>query len=473
MVRRIGVVSLLLSLVAWGCPGEPPDDDDAGDSGGSGDSGDDDSGDDDDSSDPGPPNILIVIADDFGLDLASFDQSAPCFAVGDTSNDPALPTLARLCQDGIRFTRAWATPTCSPTRASLLTGTLPSRHGVGGPVGANNGLALTATTLPGLLEGTGYARANIGKWHVSQGESDPAALGWDYYAGSLSGALGSYSSWDQTEQGATTPATGYLTSRTVDDALGWLGGVTAQPWLLWLAFNAPHTPLHVPPSELHGYSLVDPPDTGGFDAQPYVAAMSQAMDTELGRLVAWLEAEGEWDNTVVFFFGDNGTVGRAADAPWGQGTAKGSLREGGVAVPLVIAGAGVSGGRAIQDVVSVIDVFATALELAGVEAPVGDAVSLVPYLAGTAEAVRDVVMTEQFGGVGGSGQAEEGKAITNGAHKLICDDDGAVLLFDLGGAYEETVDLYEEGVGAGALQATYEELRDRLRAELGDASLCE
>ncbi len=465
---------LLLALGVLGCGAACPQDDGGGDD----DVGDDDVGDDDDGTLAGAPNILIVIADDLGLDLASADAAAPCFSVGDLSNDPAMPTLAGLCASGIRFSRAWATPTCSPTRASLLTGSLPSRHGVGAPVGSSNSLALDATTLPGRLAdaGLGYATANIGKWHVSTGESDPNALGWDHYAGSLTGALPSYFAWDRTEDGITAPVTDYATTRAVDDAIDWLGGVQDQPWLLWLAFNAPHTPLHVPPLELHDYDdLGEPPNGMGFDAQPWVAAASQALDTELGRLVVWLQAEGEWEDTLVVFLGDNGTTGQAVDPPWGPGSAKGSLREGGVAVPLVLAGAGVSGGREVTDLVSVIDVFATALDVAGATVPTGDAVSLVPYLVGApAEPLRQVVITEQFGVAPGGGAGEEGKAISNGEHKLICDDDGTVLLFDLGGAHDEVQDLYEEGVGAAAgLGATYEALRDRLRAELGDATLCE
>ena len=118
-----------------------------------------------------------------------------------------MPNIASLCANGLRFTNAWATPTCSPTRASMLTGTHPYQHGVTGPLTAESELAipLDSWTLPRALRdgGTGYATANIGKWHISLGADDPNTVGWDHYAGVIGGGLGNYSRWERTVNGPT------------------------------------------------------------------------------------------------------------------------------------------------------------------------------------------------------------------------------------------------------------------------------
>jgi|GEM_PF-1321192 len=302
------------------------------------------------------PNFLLLIADDFGLDKATFDASNPCYDIGDASEDPAMPNLAALCQSGVRFDNAWAMPTCSPTRATMLTGQLPFRHGIGAPLGRGVSLSLDSTTLPGLLAAaeSGYATANIGKWHVSNNPTDPNTLGWEHYSGTLTGGIADYERWSRTVNGVTETNTDYATTVAVDDAVSWLDGVPSeQPWLLWLAFNAPHTPFHKPPNELHEYDDL-PEYDNSLDPTPYFAAMSQAMDTEIGRLFDHLKTTGQWENTVIIFIGDNGTSGQIASTPFDRQHAKGSLTQGGIAVPMMIAGPGVQGGRALSQIVSVV-----------------------------------------------------------------------------------------------------------------------
>ena len=113
------------------------------------------------------------------------------YVVGDTTDDARMPTLARLCESGVHFTNAWAQPTCSPTRATILTGTYPYQHGVLRPVTRNGELDLDRWTLPRALAGgaAGYDLASIGKWHLSTGEDDPYLAGWPHFAGVISGAI--------------------------------------------------------------------------------------------------------------------------------------------------------------------------------------------------------------------------------------------------------------------------------------------
>ncbi len=409
---------------------------------------------------PAAPNLLLIIADDFGLDKATLDPNNPCYDIGDAAEDPPMPNLSELCQTGVRFDNAYAMPTCSPTRATMLTGQWPFRHGVGSALGGGNQLSLSATTLPALIatSASNYASANIGKWHVSQQPDDPGTLGWGHYAGSFTGGLPNYSAWDRTVNGVTASSTGYATSVAVDDALDWIHGVSpSQPWLLWLAFNAPHSPFHKPPVELHDYDNL--PETLMGDRRPYYAAMAQAMDTELGRLFNDLKVRGQWDNTIVVFVGDNGTPSQVASAPIDNQHAKGTLTQGGIAVPMLVAGPGVQGGRALPQLVSVVDVFATLLEAAQVDPAMAapnitfDSVSLWPVLSGqNDEQLHPFVIAEQFGNM--AMEANRGKVIRNEQYKLICFQDGRSELYDLVLDPWEAVDLIDNGTAPPAVVQT-------------------
>lgn len=397
------------------------------------------------------PNVLIIIADDFGLDKASLNPDAPCYDSGDTADDPPLPNLAELCNEGTRFENAWATPTCSPTRASMLSGSLPSSHGVGGPLDNANALALDTVTLPELLNDAGYATANIGKWHLSRGDSDPNTLGWGHYAGSLSGGLPSYNDWTRVVDGQSAQETGYATTVTVDDAVSWLDQQPdEQPWLLWLAFNAPHAPFHKPPNELHDYDYLD--ETLSGDPEPYYAAMTQAMDTEIGRLLSYLKARNLSDDTLIVFLGDNGTPGQVASTPVTTPRAKASLYEGGLRVPFLVAGPGIAAGKSITSPISVADLFTTLQAVAGLE-PIAspDSSNLWPLLTEFATFNREPVISELFGQQVPEDKA--GKAIRDDTHKLICFEDGHRELYNLAEDPWESNDLLAAGSAPAGVEA--------------------
>lgn len=418
------------------------------------------------------PNILIVIVDDFGLDLASFDSSSPCYDVGDTSNDPPMPHLASLCTEGVRFDNAWAAATCSPTRASMLTGTLPYQHGVGGPWSQNDSLDTSSWTLPKALAdaNAGYATANIGKWHLTANADDVLDAGWDHFAGFLGGNVSDYMNWTRYENGTQSEVTEYATTAHVDDAISWLDDVSDTPWLLWLAFGAPHSPDHAPPDDLHTQGELGEPGSGpGSDNLPFTVAASEALDTELGRLFEWLEAHDEWDDTIVIALGDNGTSNGVAESPFSRATSKGTLYQGGVAVPFVIAGPGVAAGSSTA-LVTVADVFPTVLELAGVDVaavtPASvtlDGVSLADCLTG-GSCGNDAAVTEMASEMTNN-MFSNGKAIRDDAWKLICWEDGTTALFDLSSDPWEGDDLYPGGA-TGADDA-YTSLSTRLESWTG------
>ena len=388
-----------------------------------------------------PPNILLVIGDDMGTD------SNVCYTV---AADPGrAPRLAALCAGGVTFDNAWAAPSCSPTRATILTG----RHGFRTNVGfAGHPLPPGERALPqALTDGNpAYAVGAVGKWHLggplNGGANHPNLVGFPTYMGNLQGAVANYSNWTRTVNGVSAPESRYATTATVDDASGWINAQTT-PWFMWLAFNSAHSPFHTPPAGLHTYPEiigVPPP------SRPYTHyhAMLEAMDMELGRMLDGLDPAVR-ARTWIIFVGDNGTPPEVAQPEIPTGHAKGTLYQGGTHVPLTISGPGVvSPGRRVAALVSTVDIFKTILELASVDPalalPVGsatvDSVSMVPYLKNPSQApLRSWIMTEQFGNTAGFGRT--GKAIRDASYKLIRFDAGDTQLYDLRVDPQEQTDL--------------------------------
>ena len=327
-----------------------------------------------------PPNFLVVLLDDVGVDKVG--------AYGEHPDAGPTPVFDLVATHGVLYRNAWAMPVCSPTRASTLTGRSPARHGIGIGVG-NNGLTISAdeVMLPRILGRLGYRSAMVGKWHLSGAGVDfprhPIDCGFDRVAGPKQN-IGDFSNWVRhesdgvTESSAVTNA--YATTQQVDDALAiideWSDG--GAPWLMWLAFNAPHTPLHAPPEHLHTQG----PLTGGEPAPVLYRAMLEAADAELGRLLAGMRPAA-LANTWVIVLGDNGTPGPSNTPPFGgPGNNKGDVKEGGVNVPMAIWGPGVVPHEETR-LVGCMDLFNTLLELAGGAPPSDrpiDGRSLVPTL---------------------------------------------------------------------------------------------
>jgi len=413
-------------------------------------------------------NVLLIIADDYGADAMGLYSSA--------ETAPTL-TLDTLAAGGVRFTNCWANPVCSPTRASILTGRHGFRTGVGFP---GDVVDLNEFTIADAMSNAGYATACIGKWHLSNrtnGDVDnPNLMGFDYYSGNTGGALGDYFAWDKTVNGVTTTVDNYATSENVDDAIVWIDGQDANPWFLWLAFNAAHTPFHLPPNDLHSYD--DLPNTAeDIDSNPvpYFHAMIEAMDTEINRLLSSMDPEVA-ANTTVIFIGDNGTPGKVS--PEIVRDAKGSLYEGGVWVPCIVSGPAVAGpvNRTNDALVHVVDIFDTVLEFAGVDAataiPVGtqiDSRSFAPYLADPDLAsIHTYSFAERFSQ---DGAAEDGKTIRNESYKLIRFDDGQEEFFDIANDPTESRDLLAGGrTLRGARKSNYEALVESLDTLLDSAN---
>lgn len=360
------------------------------------------------------PNLLFVIADDLGHSGVG--------AYGSTSAPPT-PTLDSLAGAGVRYQNCWAMPTCSPTRATLLTGRYPSRHGVGAAlvIPAQPELDRSEVLLPEVLSAVGYTNALVGKYHldgdIPADPNDPNLQGFDYYAGNLIGAVASYTDWDKTVQGVTTNTTKYATTDAVDEALGFINSQQG-PWSCVLAFNAPHTPFHRPPEDLFTQPLTGNPVTNRVG---HYNAMIEAMDTELGRLFDELGGlNAVLADTIVVFVGDNGRPPAAATRDEPASRIKGTLYQGGVRVPLLVAGPNVvRRGRVRNDLVSVADLYVSAAGWARAALPAGvalDGVDLTSSLSQPrSQPVREVVAAQQFLFESSTGEV----AVRDSRYKLI------------------------------------------------------
>lgn len=390
------------------------------------------------------PNILLIISDDQGLDAS---------AQYDLSDDlPATPTLDALATSGLVFENVWATPGCTTTRSSMITG----KYGVNtGVVSIGDELPADETILHAyLVENTataGYQSAVIGKWHLA-GQNSPSIthpndMGVDYYAGLLRGGLTDYSDWPLVENGESTQSFEYNTTKLTNLAIEWIS-TQSTPWFLWLAYVAPHDPFHLPPADLHTLSLTGTDSDISANPRDYYLASIEAMDTEIGRLLASMSEE-ERDNTIILYIGDNGSPTRVVDQNVYANGAKASLTEGGLRVPMVISGAGVSRkGERETALINSTDFFASIIELAGSSnTAIHNSISFVDLLSDSDAEQRQYVYA------GFESENVSGWAIRNARYKLIETTDGLRQLYDLIDNPDENIDLLNNGADFSAVVA--------------------
>ncbi len=446
------------------------------------------------------PNILLLIADDAGVEqFAGFDiGTAPA----------ATPNLDALAARGMRFSTVWAQPMCSPTRATLLAGRYAFRTGVGyGTAGAgvtgdypgppeplagalpelqesldrvreisarirppdtpamSYGLPRDEIALPRVLRDTaGYATAAIGKWHLADTRNGwlehPGNVGFEHYSVTMRNQPESYFSWWENVNGVLEHRTGYTPQRKVDDAIAWLAERDERPWFLWMAFSLPHYPQHLP--AVNGTRT---PGNAADDQRATLDVMLARLDEEIGRLLASM-GEDVLDNTIVVFVSDNGTTGESIDPPFHPDRGKFTLYEGGLRVPLIFAGPGIPQGASSDALVNTTDLFATIIGLAGASPPDDrplDSVSLVPYFTSPE---RDSIRNYQFAEFFHSGYgADTGTyAIGDGEFKLISTRAGNEL-YDVRADLSESNDLLADGISAAEqgmverLEAMVQDLR--------------
>jgi arylsulfatase A-like enzyme len=332
------------------------------------------------------PNVLIIVSDDQGYADAGFQGS----------KQAVTPHLDALAKSGVRCTSGYVTyPVCSPSRAGLLTGRHQSRFGhennpVYDPLDDKEGLPLTEKLLPQFLKDAGYRTGWIGKWHLGAAPAYvPWVRGFDESFGFIGGGH-RFTGWHPNARQYTLPLlrhgaeTGdvppHLTTALGEEAAGFIRRHEDKPWMLYLPFNAPHTPHEPSPERLGMFAHIPNPVR-----RKYLAQIS-LMDDAIGTVTAALAESGQKERTLIFFFSDNGGhTPSGADNGSLRGM-KGTLYEGGVRVPFLVSWpARLPTGQDYGHPVSALDVFATALAAAGVPMPTDkqyDGVNLVPHLAG-------------------------------------------------------------------------------------------
>lgn len=378
-----------------------------------------------------PPNILFIIADDMGLD------ATPGYSIGDIK--PDMPVLQSFIDSGIRFNNFWAYPTCTPTRSSIITGKYGFRTDV---LNVGDELSTGEVSLQSYINSNSeheYSNAVIGKWHLSNSTDHPTAMGVQYFAGLLTGGVQSYTNWNLTENGVTNTSTEYSTTKFTDLAIDWVRDQD-QPWFLWLAYNAPHTPIHLPPANLHSQGDL-PSDQASIDSNPlpYYMAMMEAMDTEIGRLLGSL-SESEKENTLIIFIGDNGTLGSVSQ-DYNSNRTKGSIYQGGINVPMIVTGKNVTRLNETESaLINATDLFATIAEFSGTGVTeINDSKSFMSLFTNSNTDTREYVYSEIGNDSGGSDYT-----IRNSTHKYILFEDGTEALFDLSSNFFERPNLLSE-----------------------------
>jgi arylsulfatase B len=346
------------------------------------------------SQNPEKPNIIIILADDLGWGDVGFHGS-----------EIATPNIDRLAKEGVILNRYYTASICSPTRAGLLTGRYPDRVGIrstGITPWRDYGLDTSEVTLPEILAEAGYKhRAILGKWHLghSRLEYHPLKRGFTHFYGHYNGAIDYFTHKRQGELDwhndyETSYDKGYATDLISREAIKCITDYNDEaPFFLYVAYNAPHSPLQAKEEDLlqYGFDKNKPQFAkgkghGNTRRQTY-SAMVTNMDRGIGEILETLKALDIEDNTLVLFHSDNGA---------GAGASSGKLRgrkyqewEGGVRAPAIIKWPdGFEGERILDQVTGYIDVVPTLKEIAGLQTKPKlpfDGISILPVLKGEAE----------------------------------------------------------------------------------------
>jgi arylsulfatase A-like enzyme len=332
------------------------------------------------------PNIVIFLADDLGYADPGYRGSGI-----------ETPTLDRLAAEGMDLTRFYVAPICSPTRAALMTGRDPVRLGVAWGVllpWDSGGVHTREHFMPESFQAAGYQTAMVGKWHLghAQEQLTPNARGFDEFYGHLHTEVGFFPPFsllggkDFQHNGRSIDDQGYETYLLADHASEWIRERDPEkPFFLYLPFLAPHEPLEAPDELVEKYADMEDereparsPSGGsaminklaGGGRRPLYAAVVDAMDQAMGRVMATLDAEGISDNTIVLFLSDNGASrmpgrGGGDNAPLRGGKAE--TYEGGIrVVSLLRWPEKIPANTRNNSILTVMDVFPTLAAAAGI-----------------------------------------------------------------------------------------------------------
>lgn len=396
--------------------------------------------------DPARPNFLLILTDDHGYgDVSAYRQV-----------DVQTPHIDNLAAEGMLFLNMRANCTvCSPSRAALLTGRYPDRVGVPGVIRSNPAdswgwFSPDVPTLARELKQVGYHTALVGKWHLGlESPNIPNERGFDFFHGFLGDMMDSYTTHLRhgrnymRRNAEIIQPDGHATDLFSDWAVDYLHNrarQSAQPFFLYLAYNAPHFPIE-PPADWLDRVNQRQPDLA--PARALNVAFVEHLDDGIGRVLKTLRETGLDQNTVVVFTSDNGgSLPHAQNNdPWRDG--KQSHYDGGLRVPFIARWPmGIAPGSRNDYAGLIFDLFPTFLDLAKARMPEDlDAVSLTPLFRGdTIDTPRDLYFVRREGGLRYGGKSYE--AIIRGDWKLLQNDPYSSLgLYNLQQDPRETTNL--------------------------------
>ena len=411
------------------------------------------------------PHVLLIVADDLGWQ-----------DVGYHGSEIQTPNIDALAKAGIQLDRFYVQPVCSPTRGALLAGKFPFHLGLQVDVirpWDTYALPLKERLLPQYLKDGGYRTAIIGKWHMGLARAVflPESRGFDHHYGHYLGMIDYFShdrlgGHDWHRNGKTIRETGYTTDLFADEAVLLIGAHNpATPLFLFMAFNAPHTPLQAPEPYIQKYANI------ANESRRVYAAMVDCMDVAIGRVLAALEARKMRDNTLVIFCSDNGGRIRNGAHNGDLRGGKKMLYEGGIRVPALVHWPGhLEGGGINRDVFHIVDLLPTLAGLANAKVPVDlDGINMLPILRGATSSrseiplhidlARAAILDGKWKLVVGAEEPDEGKS------------SGKTELFDLDADPNETTDLAAAHPTIVArLRARIDHYRAKSAKPLGDQS---
>jgi len=388
------------------------------------------------------PNIVVILADDLGWN-----------SVGYHNREFQTPHLDSLVADGITLNRFYVAPMCSPTRAGMMTGRYPIRYGCARaviPPYRDFGLPTSEVTLPEMLSRLGYENRGIfGKWHLGHRRAKwhPMARGFTHFHGHYNGAIDYFElsrdgvrDWHIGYDAA--PQQGYATDLIAEAAAQWIqqSATSNAPYFCYVPFNAPHSPYQAPAKAIERYGNSTEETGRKASRREIYKAMIGRMDEGIGQILKAIEASGESDNTIVWFFSDNGGVGNLRGINKPLRGSKLTVFEGGIRVPACVRWpAKIGAGRSTDVVCGYIDLLPTLVAIAGgqsaelADKPI-DGIDLTSVLT---QAETTTASRPWFSYHGQAGEASEHLAIIDQGWKLVVKGPRLTELAQLNGGSHE------------------------------------
>ena len=319
------------------------------------------------------PNIILILADDQGWgDLSS-----------NGNKDLHTPNIDKIALNGVRFDRFFVSPVCSPTRAEILTGRHHTRTGVYDVSLGGERINVDEETLGDLFKAAGYRTAAYGKWHNGmQAPYHPNTRGFDQFYGFCSGHWGNYFNPVLEKNGELVRGKGFITDDLTNHGIEFIKKNKNNPFLLYMPFNTPHSPMQVPDKYWNKFKNKDLIQKGtlskitkdkylgtnskGENHSRAALAMCENIDWNVGRIIQTLESQNIIENTIIIYLSDNGPNGHR----WNDGMKgiKGSTDEGGTRSPMIISWKGnIPSGKEVFKIASGIDLLPTLIDISGIK----------------------------------------------------------------------------------------------------------